>query len=182
MLESAAGLFAAQGYHATGLNQLITEGGAPRGSLYFHFPGGKEQLAAEAMQLSAEQLCGVLREALYAAADAVSGVDAVLGTLIEIQTASGFRHGCPLAAVTLDAGSASEPIRQACSEGYASWERLLTEYLVSHGLTEERAESLATLLLAAMEGALLLATARRDPAPLQAVAGHLRSAVARELP
>ena len=49
MLDTAAELFHTQGYHATGLNQLISVGGAPKGSLYFHFPGGKEQLAAEAL-------------------------------------------------------------------------------------------------------------------------------------
>jgi len=182
MLESAADLFHAQGYHATGLNQLVAAGRAPKGSLYFHFPGGKEQLAAEAMRLSAGRLCDALREVLTAAPDVAAALRAVVDLLGTALSGSGFQRGCPLAGVTLDAAADSEPIRQACAEGYESWRTLIAAYLTGQGVPADRAGDLATVTLASIEGALLLAKAAHDTAPLRAVAGHLTATITAELP
>ncbi|MFE6687560.1 TetR/AcrR family transcriptional regulator [Streptomyces sp. NPDC057743] len=182
MLESAAELFHAQGYHATGLNQVVTTSGSPKGSLYFHFPGGKEQLAAEALRMSGGQLCEVLREMTAQAPDAASGIDAVVEGLIGALTGSGFHRGCPLAAVALDAAADSEQIRQACAEGYDSWRELIADFLGNQGLAADRADALATVVLASVEGGLLLAKASHDTVPLRAVADHLRATIERELP
>src|SRR5690242_14581980 len=93
VLRTAATLFRTQGYHATGLNQVLAEGGAPKGSLYFHFPGGKEQLAVESLQLSAGEFCDQLRHA--------GSLDEALELLGEQLVASDFRAGCPIATVAL---------------------------------------------------------------------------------
>src|ERR1700710_2839579 len=108
MLDTAAELFHTQGYHATGLNQLISVGGAPKGSLYFHFPGGKEQLAAEALAVSGAQLCEVREKLFVQAPDAATGIESVVNTLAKSLLDSDFRRGCPLATVALDAASESE--------------------------------------------------------------------------
>ncbi|GAA4537040.1 TetR/AcrR family transcriptional regulator [Amycolatopsis samaneae] len=181
MLDSAAELFHAQGYHATGLTQLTTSGGAPKGSLYFHFPGGKEQLAAEALRLSSARLAEALRTIVQDAPDAATAIDRVVGAIAEILEASEFQRGCPLATVALDAAQESEPIREACVEGYGSWHTLLADYLVEQGLLAHRAQDLATVVLASIEGGLLLAKTQRDVTPLRTIAGHLRTTVEREL-
>ncbi|KUL45968.1 TetR family transcriptional regulator [Streptomyces sp. NRRL F-4489] len=181
MLESAAELFHAQGYHATGLNQVVTASGAPKGSLYFHFPGGKEQLAAEALKLSGGQLREALEHVLAEAPDAAGAIGAVVDLLSGLLADSGFQRGCPLAAVTLDAAADSEPIRHACAEGYDSWRELIAGFLTEQGLAADRAETLATVVLASLEGGLLLAKARHDTAPLRAVAEHLKAAITKEL-
>jgi TetR/AcrR family transcriptional repressor of lmrAB and yxaGH operons len=180
MLDTAADLFQTQGYHATGLTQLTTAGGAPKGSLYFHFPGGKEQLAAEAVRLSSERTGAMLEAIVRAAPDPATGIDRAVDALANFLTQSDFQRGCPIATVALDAASASEPIREACTEGYASWHGILAGYLARQGLPDERAEELATIVLAAIEGGLLLARTRRDLAPLRAVAGHLHTTLERE--
>ncbi|MEV6061828.1 TetR/AcrR family transcriptional regulator [Nocardia asteroides] len=175
-LDAAADLFHTQGYHATGVNQLVSAGGAPKGSFYFHFPGGKEQLAAEALVQSAEELRALLEAAL-----AAGDIDAVFAALGAMLTDSEFQRGCPLATIALDAGGDSEPIREACVTGFASWERAINEFLRAKGIPGERADELATVALAMLEGGLLLARTRRDLAPLRAVAEHLRATLAREL-
>jgi TetR/AcrR family transcriptional repressor of lmrAB and yxaGH operons len=179
MLESAAELFRTQGYHATGMTQLVSESRAPKGSLYFHFPGGKEQLAAEAVQLSGERLSGLLREIVDSAPDPAAGIDSVVAALAASLSESDFRCGCPIATVALEAGD-SEPIREACEQGYGSWLGDLSAYFAQHGLAADRADSLATVVLSTIEGALLLARTRRDTAPLQTVAAHLHTTVERE--
>ncbi|MFE0021345.1 TetR/AcrR family transcriptional regulator [Amycolatopsis sp. NPDC059021] len=182
MLDTAADLFHAQGYHATGLTQLTTAGGAPKGSLYFHFPGGKEQLAAEALRLSSERLREALQTIVEQAPDAATAIDRVVEAIAEILEASDFQRGCPLATVALDAAQESETIREACTEGYTSWQTLLADYLVEQGFPRDRAQDLATVVLASIEGGMLLAKTRRDVAPLRAVAGHLHDTIERELP
>jgi TetR/AcrR family transcriptional repressor of lmrAB and yxaGH operons len=180
MLDTAADLFHTQGYHATGLTQLTTAGGAPKGSLYFHFPGGKEQLAAEAVRLSSERTGALLETILRDAPDAVTAIDRTVEALASFLTESDFQRGCPLATVALDAAAESEPIREACAAGYSSWHEVLAAYFAGQRLSAERSDELATVVLAAIEGGLLLARTRRDLAPLRAVAAHLHATLDRE--
>jgi TetR/AcrR family transcriptional repressor of lmrAB and yxaGH operons len=180
MLDTAADLFQSQGYHATGLTQLTTAGGAPKGSLYFHFPGGKEQLAAEAVQLSSERTGALLEAILRDAPDAATAIDRAVEALANFLAESDFQRGCPLATVALDAAAESEPIREACADGYSSWHDILRNYLAGQELSAERADELATVVLATIEGGLLLARTRRDLAPLRAVATHLHTTLDRE--
>lgn len=180
MLDSAADLFHTQGYHATGLNQLVAAGGAPKGSLYFHFPGGKEQLAAEALEVSGERLGGVLRQLLEAAADPADAIATVVELLAKTLAESDFRRGCPIATVALDAAAESEAIRSACAGSYGAWHRTIADYLARQGIEPERAEALAVVALSSIEGALMLAKLNRDLAPMYAVGAHLRETYAKE--
>ncbi|WP_342801119.1 TetR/AcrR family transcriptional regulator [Nocardia sp. No.11] len=175
-LDAAADLFHTQGYHATGVNQLVSAGGAPKGSFYFHFPGGKEQLAAEAIAQSSDTLRTLLTDAL--AAGDIDGVFAALATML---TDSDFQRGCPIATIALDAGVHSEPIREACATGFDSWRTAIDEFLRAKGIPDDRADQLSTVALAMLEGALLLARTRRDLTPLRAVADHLRATLEQEL-
>ncbi|NEW41112.1 TetR/AcrR family transcriptional regulator [Nocardia cyriacigeorgica] len=174
-IDAAADLFHTRGYHATGLNQLVSAGGAPKGSLYFHFPGGKEQLAAEALGQSSRKLNAILAAALEH-----GDIDAVFDLLATTLTESGFERACPLASVALDATD-SEPIRTACADGFESWRITIADFLRAKGIDAERTEHLSTVALAMLEGALLLAKTTRDIAPLRAVADHLRTLLDQEL-
>lgn len=166
LLSTAATLFQTQGYHATGLNQVVAEGNAPKGSLYFHFPGGKEQLAAESLTVSATKV----QERLQKVTDLDDALDMFAAQLV----ASDFRDGCPIATVALDAAAESDQIRTACARAYGSWRKALTDFLTRQGIHADRAPGLATTVLAAVEGALLLAKTHRDVAPLRQVAADMR--------
>ncbi|MBB5956487.1 TetR/AcrR family transcriptional repressor of lmrAB and yxaGH operons [Saccharothrix tamanrassetensis] len=199
MVRTAADLFHAQGYHATGLNQVLAEGGAPKGSLYFHFPGGKEQLAVEAVALAGDDLRTALEAVLSGTDDPVEGLNQALALLGENLERSDFKHGCPIATVALDASADSEPIREACADVYDSWQRIIAEHLNRHVADEPAAgeagtdepaahqsapgeaatDELATVVLAAIEGAVLLARTRRDLSPLHAVGARLGALLGR---
>ncbi|HEY3611672.1 MAG TPA: TetR/AcrR family transcriptional regulator [Pseudonocardiaceae bacterium] len=170
ILRTACGLFQRQGYHATGLNQVLAEGKAPKGSLYFHFPRGKEQLAAEAVTVGGRDVRDELRDALAAAQGPVDGLAAVADLLGARLAATGFRAGSPIATVALDVAAESEPIRTACAAAYTSWGAELTEWFASWGVPADRRASLATVVIAALEGALVLARVRQEVAPLREVA------------
>jgi TetR/AcrR family transcriptional repressor of lmrAB and yxaGH operons len=177
VVQTTAELLHTQGYHATGLNQVLAESGAPKGSLYFHFPGGKEELAVESLGAAASNLADIIAGTLADADNPAAGVQRLVDMLADSMVASDFSKGCPVATVALETAAHSEPIRSACVAAYASWATVLADYFVSHGAEPARARSLATVVLASVEGAQLLAKTRRDVAPLHAVGEYLRTTV-----
>jgi len=167
IIDSTARLMQTQGFHATGLNQIIQESGAPKGSLYFHFPAGKEAIAVAAMEQSGRQLTALL-EGLLATGKPVAAVLPDLWQFFMDELAgSAFRKGCPIATLTLEAAG-DYPAIQACSAGiYRQWQQTISEALQREGRSPAQADQSATGLLALLEGALILARARRSLEPLQ---------------
>ncbi len=172
MIRTMATLLRRQGYAATGWRQVVAESGAPWGSQAHHFPGGKQQLAAEAVAIAGSAYERMLRAALESShpADAVCAWADLAARQLE---ASGWVDGCPVATVALEEAAISDTIAAACAEALTRWRDALTESVTAHGAARPDAESLATLVLAGMEGALLLSRAARDPGPLRTVGKEL---------
>lgn len=181
VLETAAALFQRQGYTATGLNQVLAEGNAPKGSFYFHFPGGKEQLAAEAVSSSGlrmgEQMAAVALAA-EGPGEALAGLAGLFAANLE---ASDFQDGCPLATVALEAAAHSEIIRSACDDVYGSWAEGLALALRRWGMAQAEALPVAELVISTLQGAILLAKVRRDTVVIHStarmLAGHVGQAI-----
>lgn len=177
MLDAAAGRLHRQGFSATGVNDVLADAEAPRGSLYFHFPGGKEQLAAEAVTHAAAALGERLVSAVQGVADPVLAVRKVLSLLGGQLVESGYELGCPVATVALELTASQERLQQACAGAYASWEAALSGVLVNSGQSEEQARARATVVLSAIEGALVLARAYRSSEPLDRLAAAVPALV-----
>jgi TetR/AcrR family transcriptional repressor of lmrAB and yxaGH operons len=177
-VSSTAKLLRRQGYAATGLNEIVARSGAPRGSLYFHFPGGKQELALAAMEQSGEQLRGAIAAVMASPGGAARTVGGLIDALAAGLEASGYRDGCPIATVTLEAAAGSEPVRLTAERVFSSWLSELESALVAEGTDPEAARRRAMLVLAAAEGGLLLARAQRDTAPLMAVREELQTLLA----
>jgi TetR/AcrR family transcriptional regulator, lmrAB and yxaGH operons repressor len=171
-IDTTAQLLRRQGYASTGLNEIVARSGAPKGSLYFHFPGGKQQLALAAMERSGEQLRDAIAAVLASSDDLGEALARLLDALAAGLEASGFRDGCPIATVTLEA-SESQPVRDTAAATFASWLTVLEQRLLSDGYTASAARQRALLVLSSIEGALLLARATRELAPLVAVREEL---------
>jgi TetR/AcrR family transcriptional repressor of lmrAB and yxaGH operons len=162
-----------QGYAGTGLNEIVALSGAPKGSLYFHFPGGKQELALAAMEQTGEQLRGAIAGTMRTGPGAADSLGRLIDALAAGLEASDYRDGCPIATVTLEAASGAEPIRLTAERVFSSWLGALGDALLASGMSAAAAERRALHVLAAIEGALLLARARRDLGPLQAVRAEL---------
>lgn len=171
LLDAAGELLELHGYAGTGLNEIIARSGAPKGSLYHHFPGGKAELVAAAVthvgRERAEEIEQVLEGCDSTAEAARLIVDAFATRLEE----SNFQVGCPIAPVTLDC--ADPAVREACGGVYADWTRLIAGRLKDDGLAHTAADELAELALVLIEGALVVSRAERDRGPLDRVVGHL---------
>ena len=176
LVDATAALLRRQGYHATGLSDIVAESGAPRGSLYFHFPGGKDELARAALLASTAEWRARIDDATRGARDLGEAIDATVTLLADDLESSGWDNGCPVAAVALE--SPSELVRRTVQEHFESWLDLIAERLVAQGVAAAPARQLATVALSAFEGAMLLARVTRSRAPLVAVGQALRAMIA----
>lgn len=177
MLDAAAALIRERGYAASSLNDILEASDAPRGSLYHHFPGGKDELVLEATRQSVERLTAILESALAESGDPAAGLRAYLdGAAAELR-ASDYGLGCPVASVVLDNPTPGTPLAELCRDAFDTWTRTYATHLAAAGLTVERSETLATLIMSAVEGAILLARARRDTTPLDEVGAELTRSI-----
>jgi AcrR family transcriptional regulator len=175
ILETSAELFRRQGYSATGVKQIVTEARAPFGSLYHFFPGGKEQLGAEAIRLSGKMYELLIPAVFGPAPDPVTGVHTFFAAAAEHLRETDYEDACPIATVALEVSSTSEPLRQACADVFDSWVQAGTALYEDAGLSPERARELTIAMINALEGAFVLARAQRSTEPLE-VAGKLVAA------
>jgi AcrR family transcriptional regulator len=176
MIRSAAVLFRERGVHGTSLSDVVAHSSAPRGSIYHWFPGGKAQLAAEATRYSGEFIAGGIAAALEED-DPVAAVRAFASLWRGVLRESEFSAGCPIVSATLE-GDRAPAARDAAGAAFARWQELLADAFRRRGATAARARSLATLTVAAVEGAIVLSRAQRSSAPLERVADELESIVA----
>jgi TetR/AcrR family transcriptional regulator, lmrAB and yxaGH operons repressor len=181
MIETTAGLVHRQGFHGTSLNEILEQSGAPRGSLYYHFPGGKEELVLEATRQGVARITQFLNEIFSEAPDTAEAVRAFIEAAAHELRDSGFVFGCPVAPIILDSPE-SFVLAETCREALEEWQQVLVEGLGSAGIQEGRVESLATVIVCGLEGGLIWARSRRDIAPLDAVAEELASMVRSALP
>lgn len=178
MIETTARLLQQRGYHGTSLSDILGASGAPRGSLYFHFPGGKDALAAEATRAAIDEASGALREALAASADPAEGVRRYYELAAGLLEETDFAFGCPVAPVILDAAGGVPELEALCHEAFETWTGMLAEAFSAAGIPAGRAELLALLSVATLEGLLLVARAYRDTGPLRRMALEIEEVIA----
>jgi len=166
-LAAAVQLFRRQGFYGTALQDILAAGGAPRGSLYFHFPGGKEEIGEAALRLAGETVRGRIALAAQAAASAEIFLTRLARGMAADLESSGFNDGCPIATTALETSAQSEALCHATRRAFQSWEREIARGLERFGISSDTAEGLATIVLSQLEGALLLARTYHDPRPLQ---------------
>lgn len=180
ILNSAADLIQKYGLHGTSLNDILDESAAPRGSLYYFFPGGKDQLALEATVRGVEVVTTVLKEML-ATQPPAAAVQAYFVAAAEYLEQSGFLFGCPVTPVIMDIDDASAALAAVCREAMTTWRELYVKGFKDAGMNATRASALATLAIAALEGGLIMARAARDTEPIIVAGEEVAALVERTL-
>jgi AcrR family transcriptional regulator len=179
MVESAALLMRERGLAGTGMRDIAEHANAPRGSLQHYFPNGKDQVVTEALAWVTEQVSAPLVK-VTAAVQPVSArvvVAKMFDRWRRILTGSDYLAGCPVVATVTDA-TGNDALRAAAAEAFTQWRAALAAALRRGGLPKARAERIAVLAIAALEGAIVLARAQRDLAGLDTVARELDQLVA----
>jgi AcrR family transcriptional regulator len=183
MVISAALLVRERGARATAISDVLKHCRAPRGSAYHYFPGGRMQLLEEATDYAG----AFIADKISAADSAVELLDELTGLYRQQLIRSDFRAGCPIVAVTVEAGDPDKAERTAkvierAAAAFALWTDLIGRRLIAEGVEASRAEELAMLVTTSIEGAIIVARASRDVKPLDLVQRQLRSLLAVQTP
>ncbi|TGK16518.1 TetR/AcrR family transcriptional regulator [Leptospira kmetyi] len=173
LIQTTGRLLQEKGYHGTGLKDILKLSETPSGSLYHHFPDGKEELTAAAIQNAGERLEKQIQAAVENHPHLYGALQEFTNHLAQELIASGFQKGCPIATVVLEVAADNDRIQKVCSVTYLKWQNLLSTLLQKSGMEESRVEPVSILLLAAVEGALVLCRAHRSVEPLEAVRTQL---------
>jgi TetR/AcrR family transcriptional repressor of lmrAB and yxaGH operons len=177
ILETTCDLLEAQGYFGTGLNQILSESGAPKGSLYYYFPEGKEQLVAEAIERTGHLVAERIRQGLKNNAQPIEAIQSFMETIAYHVEASGFRAGGPLMIVAMETAISSERLNRACRQAYQQLQEAFQEHLLASGYSSQSAASLATFITASIEGSIILSRTQHSGDPLRQVARLLGQAL-----
>ncbi len=174
ILEAASNLFELQGYHATGLNQIVDESKTPRGSLYYYFPDGKEEIAAEAVTLRMSEAITHTYQLINQVDDPAEAIYEMIFKASQKIIEQGYCTGAPIAAIALETSNSNERIRQACAQGYEGLQDVIRAKLVLSGFSSQIAATLAATVAASMEGAMILSRTQQNPDILIQVAAQMR--------
>ena len=171
-IDAAVRLFRSQGYSATGLTQLLEESGAPKGSFYFHFPGGKEQLALEALSLFGEEIRGRIarRAAATVAGEEAAFIRALFAATAQELEASAYTAGCVASNLGGELSSGNRVIGDAVTAVVQSWVEAIADGVAARYTTREAALACAATVMAALSGMRTMARAQHSTAMFPAVA------------
>lgn len=179
LVQASASLLQRQGLTGTGIKQILAEAGAPYSSLYHHFPGGKDELAAAAIRVSGSQYQEMVEAVWEQAPDAISSVAAVFDGAAQALESTDFAVACPIATVALEVAGTNERLRLATAEVFEAWIAAGAARFESEGIATEDARSLAITLIALLEGAFILSQSLKDIEAVH-VAGATAIAAAQE--
>lgn len=182
LVHAMADALQRRGLHGVGLNELLSVSGAPKGVLYHHFPGGKTELAVEAIKATVARLIRALSASAHGRPDLVRSLGEWWATAQATLASSQFERGCPLATVALESTAGDVALRAALNDGFTAIRRELADALQSAGVATERAAALATLFVAAFEGALMQARVAGSAQPMADAVGPLLDLLRHEIP
>ena len=176
MVAAARRLFREHGYLGTALSDVVTESAAPRGSIYFHFPGGKEELATEVTLLHASDRIAQINRAAAAATSAAQLIEIFVGSERDDLVASGYREGCAVAPIVIESTPASDQLSDATRRAFQDLIATLAARLTEKGVPDTKAAQLATHVWTSVEGALILSRVLRSPEPFDMAIALLTAA------
>jgi AcrR family transcriptional regulator len=169
MIDGAVRLLATRGLQETSFSEVIELTGAPRGSIYHHFPDGKDQLVAEAVDLAGARSTALIES--WSGASATEIAERFLDGWRRLLTYAGFRAGCSVVAVTV--ATDSPALLDHVGTVFATWRSRIADALRLAGVSDDDADGFAAMLVAASEGAVVLARAERSLDPFELVAARL---------
>jgi TetR/AcrR family transcriptional repressor of lmrAB and yxaGH operons len=168
LIKTTGRLLRQQGYAATGLNQVMAEAEAPKGSMYFHFPGGKEQLAAAALDRYADRVSDYTRRALEESGSVREAVIRFMDEYIVRLERTDFSEGCAVASVSVEATGGRPELTQATARALETWVGDFARALEAEGHEPAAAHRLATLIIAMIEGSIVMVKGSRSAEPAAA--------------
>ncbi len=173
LVQAAAKLFREQGYAATGLNEVLSKSGAPKGSLYYYYPEGKVALGVAAITLSGKGASLTLQNLRTQCKGPADFIEQYAGLLAGWMETSGFRSGCPIATILLETCPNSSKLQSAGTAVFEQWLAIISGVFLDSGYEAEEAAAASLLVISSLEGALILSRTLSSSAPLRDVGRQL---------
>ncbi len=174
ILVATARLIEKQGYHATGLNEIIRLSGAPKGSVYYYFPEGKEQIGAEAICEAGKIIAERLRGLLEHDPNPATAIHNFLMWMADDVEKTGFGAASPLTTASVETAATSERINQACRDAFDLILAVFKDKFLKGNYSDAQAQELAVFTTTVIEGGILMSRAYHRAEPLRQAAGHLQ--------
>jgi len=176
LVRTAMRLFRRNGYANVGLQEILAESGAPRGSLYYYFPEGKEALGEAAVRMAGRMIAEMLEDLARRRRTSRGFIRGYCRQMAEWMEESGFSSGCPIATTVLETVPDSPRIQRAGREAVDSWTGIISAVFVREGMARAPARQRAQSLVAAMEGALIIARLHGSGRPITQLAATFEHA------
>ncbi|EQB37811.1 hypothetical protein M948_04410 [Virgibacillus sp. CM-4] len=167
MIKATAKLLQKKGYVGTGLNDIIQQSGAPKGSIYYHFPNGKEQLAIEAINWTKQVVTNFIKEKLTLHDNPVEAIQYFIAESAERFEKDNYFIGVPITALVLETSSTSENLRKACNDVFEAWSTEFSQVLEINGYEKEKANKLGESINSMIQGAFIVSLARKDSSAIR---------------
>jgi len=177
LVHASAALLQRQGLTGTGIKQILAEAGAPFSSLYHHFPGGKDELAAAAIRSSGAQYQALVEAVWDRCSDVITSVAAVFHGATRTLEESDFAVACPIATVALEVASTNEQLRVATAEVFDAWIESGARRFEGEGLSPGDARRLALTFISLLEGAFVLSQSMKSTEPMRAAGATATASV-----
>ncbi|MBN4926538.1 TetR/AcrR family transcriptional regulator [Hoyosella rhizosphaerae] len=171
MIYSAIALMSERGSAGVTIDSILAHSGAPRGSVYYHFPGGRTQIISEALAAASDVITSRIRDA--SAQGIQQGLSAMREFWKNLIVGSDFEAGCPIVAVIAGGGEDGAHNADQVAKAFADVQEILVAALVDEGFPPHRVDPLARFIIAAYEGAIILCRAQRSLTPLDEVTAEL---------
>jgi TetR/AcrR family transcriptional repressor of lmrAB and yxaGH operons len=162
IVAAAATLFRRRGFAATGINEIVEVSGAPKGSLYHYFPGGKDEIGEAAVRFAGDRVTATLERLSGETSSAAAMIKAYGGLLQGWMAQSRFRDGCPITTTLLETAPDSAALTAAGRTAFAAWTGIIAKALLRDGFSRAEARKLSVLAISALEGALILTRVQGD--------------------
>lgn len=178
IIDASLDTMRAKGFASSSISDIVKASRAPRGSVTFHFPGGKDEIAAEVVALRAHQLVAATQDAAANSETADEFLVQCFDRAADDFEQSGYLAGCPVVPIAIDRASASSSLARASADFFTAWRQAIRERLIDFDIELERAEGIAALAVFAIEGALVVARLERDREALATARDQVRRLVA----
>ncbi|AEG18099.1 TetR/AcrR family transcriptional regulator [Methanobacterium paludis] len=182
IVRAATRLFQLKGYHATGLNEILRESNAPKGSLYYYFPNGKEELALESIELTKVFVEETIRKRLSMIEDPAESIKNAIQEMadfidMEENEKISFKSTKKVSVnlVALETSSSNENLRKACESAFDAWQNVYAEKLIQGGFTRQEAQKLSMVIQSMIEGAIVMSLTKKSDVPFFEVAETIPS-------
>jgi TetR/AcrR family transcriptional regulator, lmrAB and yxaGH operons repressor len=180
MLLSSVELLRERGAGGVTVDAVLARSQSPRGSVYHHFPGGRAEIISEALTLAGDTITGIIeRPAALGSVGVLRRFGKMWNRLLRD---SGFNAGCPVVSVAVGGSADDQHLLPAVAEIFHDWHQALAEAMIADGVDTKRAGRLATMAIAATEGAIIVCRVQRSTTPLDDVIAELESLIAAAIP